>query len=51
MGNALAQAGQLDEAIAAYEESLALQPDRNDALENIALLQKLREQQEQEQQH
>ena len=48
-GNALAQAGQLDEAIAAYEESLKLQPDRSDALENIALLEKLKEQQEQQQ--
>ena len=49
-GNALAQAGQLDEAIAAYQESLALQPDRTDAQENLALLEKLKEQQEQQEQ-
>ena len=48
-GNALAQAGQLDEAIAAYEKSLALQPDRTDAQENLALLEKLKEQQDQDQ--
>ena len=41
-GNALAQAGQLDEAIAAYEKSLALEPDRTDAQENLALLEKLK---------
>ena len=49
-GNALAKAGQLEEAIEAYKESLALQPDRTDAAENLALLEQLKQQQEQQQQ-
>jgi Ca-activated chloride channel family protein len=48
-GNALAKAGQIDEAIAAYKESLALQPDRVDATENLALLEQQKEQQEEQQ--
>jgi Ca-activated chloride channel family protein len=49
-GNALARAGQLDEAIAAYRESLARDPDAQDALDNLALVEQLREQQRQQQQ-
>jgi Ca-activated chloride channel family protein len=49
-GNALARAGQFREAINAYRESLARQPDQSDALENIALLEKLQQRQQQDQQ-
>ncbi|MEH6609724.1 MAG: VWA domain-containing protein [Halioglobus sp.] len=48
-GNALAYNNKLDDAIAAYKESLALAPERPDALENIKLLEELKEQQEQQQ--
>lgn len=52
-GNALARAGRLDEAIEAYERSLDLDPGRSDAEANLALVESLRdrqqEQQEQEQ--
>ncbi|MDG1946144.1 MAG: VWA domain-containing protein [Halioglobus sp.] len=50
-GNALARAGQLDEAIASYEESLGLKPEQTDAAENLELLKRLKEQQQQEQQN
>ncbi len=46
-GNALARAGQLDKAIAAYEQSLQHQPDQADARENLELVKKLQEQQQQ----
>ena len=36
LGNALAQAGRLDDAIAAYDRALELQPDMRDAVENRA---------------
>ncbi|MEH6584510.1 MAG: VWA domain-containing protein [Halioglobus sp.] len=49
-GNALAKAGQLDEAIEAYQESLARQPDQVDATENIELLEQMKQEQEQQQQ-
>jgi Ca-activated chloride channel family protein len=49
-GNALARAGQLDEAIAAYRESLARVPDAQDARDNLALVEQLRDRQQQEQQ-
>ncbi|MDH3994950.1 MAG: VWA domain-containing protein, partial [Gammaproteobacteria bacterium] len=49
-GNALARAGQLDEAIDAYRESLELAPEQADASENLALLEQLKEQQEQQEQ-
>ncbi len=49
-GNALARSGELDDAIAAYKESLALQSDQADASENLALLEQMREQQEQQEQ-
>lgn len=46
-GNALALAGELDAAIAAYDQALARNPDMEDALYNRALVEQLREQQEQ----
>jgi Ca-activated chloride channel family protein len=49
-GNALARSGDLEEAIAAYRESLDRLPDQSDALENIALLEQLQQQQQQQQQ-
>ena len=49
-GNALARAGQLDPAIEAYKESLQRAPEREDARENLALLEQLTQQQEQQQQ-
>ena len=49
-GNALARSGQIDEAIAAYGESLALEPGQADARENLELLEQLKQQQEQQQQ-
>jgi Ca-activated chloride channel family protein len=49
-GNALARSGQITEAIDAYRESLAREPDRADALENIALLEQLQQQQQEQQQ-
>lgn len=49
-GNALARAGQLDEAIAAYRASLQREPGRRDAEDNLALLERLREQQQQQEQ-
>ncbi len=48
-GNALARAGQLDDAIEAYQQSLELRPESSDAQENIDLLQQMKDQQEQEQ--
>ncbi|TDG12197.1 VWA domain-containing protein [Seongchinamella unica] len=49
-GNALARAGQLDAAMEAYRKSLQLQPDRQDARDNLALLEQLQQQQEQQEQ-
>ncbi|MEE4175064.1 MAG: VWA domain-containing protein [Xanthomonadales bacterium] len=49
-GNALALAGDLDAAIAAYDEALARNPDMEDALYNKALVEQLKQQQEQQQQ-
>lgn len=49
-GNALAQLGQLDEAIAAYNKVLAQDPKHQDALANKALLEKLKQEQEKKQQ-
>ncbi|MBT4520507.1 MAG: VWA domain-containing protein [Halieaceae bacterium] len=46
-GNALARQGQYDEAIAAYNESLTLAPEHQDAIDNVALLEQLKQQQEQ----
>lgn len=49
-GNALARAGDLDGAMDAYQRSLELQPGQEDAAANLALVEKLQQQQEQEQQ-
>ena len=49
-GNALARLGQLPEAIAAYEQTLAQVPDHADAQHNKQLVEDLLEQQQQEQQ-
>ena len=48
-GNALAQSGQLEQAIKAYEKALALNPDDADAKYNKALVEKALEKQKQEQ--
>jgi Ca-activated chloride channel homolog len=48
--NALARAEKYDEAIAAYNQSLALRPDSPDALGNRDLVEQLKEQQQQQQQ-
>jgi len=48
-GNALAKAGKLDEAIAAFEEALAQDPDMSDAQRNKAIVEDLKKQQEQQQ--
>jgi Ca-activated chloride channel family protein len=49
-GNALARAGELEPAIAAYEQAIELKPDHEDAIHNRDLLKELLEQQQQEQQ-
>ena len=48
-GNALAGAGNYEDAIAAYEKSLELLPEQEDALRNIETLRKLQDQQQQQQ--
>lgn len=48
-GNALARSGQLEAAMDAYRKSLELDPDKDDAKANLALLEKLQRQQEQAQ--
>ncbi|WP_051938312.1 VWA domain-containing protein [Ghiorsea bivora] len=48
-GNALARVGKLDEAIAAYQQTLKLNPNHADAQANKTLVEKLKEQQEQQQ--
>ena len=47
-GNALARLGRLEEAIAAYDSTLSLVSDHEDALHNRKLLEELLEQQEQQ---
>ncbi|MBB1434443.1 VWA domain-containing protein [Pseudoalteromonas sp. SG43-6] len=49
-GNALAKAGKLDEAIAAYQQAQALQDDFTQAKENQALVEQLKNQQQQQNQ-
>ena len=49
-GNALAQSGQLEQAIKAYEKALTINPDDNDAKYNKELVEKELEKQKQEQQ-
>ncbi len=48
-GSALAAAGNYDDAISAYEKSLELQPDQEDAQKNIETLKRVQEQQQQQQ--
>mgnify|MGYP001576553471 CR=1 FL=1 len=48
-GNALAHSGDLDAAIEAYDQALALNPEMDDALANKELLEQLKQQQEQQQ--
>jgi Ca-activated chloride channel family protein len=48
-GNALAQLGEIDQAIAAYDKVLEQQPQHEEALANKTLLEKLKEQQKQQQ--
>ena len=50
LGNALAQLGEIDQAIDAYDKVLEQQPEHQEALANKALLERLKNQQEQEQQ-
>ena len=50
-GNALARAGQLQDALAAYDAALARQPDMDDARHNRALVEQLMQQQEQQPQN
>lgn len=45
-GNALAQAGQLDKAIEAYDQALELEPEHEDAVFNKDLVEQAQEQQE-----
>ncbi|MCB1683774.1 MAG: tetratricopeptide repeat protein, partial [Pseudomonadales bacterium] len=45
-GNALAQAGELEAAIAAYDQTLASQPDHEDARFNRELVQRMLEEQQ-----
>ena len=47
-GNALAQLQQYDEAIKTYKQALKLDPNLNDAKENIAKIEELKKQQEQQ---
>jgi Ca-activated chloride channel family protein len=49
-GNALAKAGALEQAIAAYDEALAQQPNMEDAIFNKELVEQLLQQQQQDQQ-
>ena len=49
-GNALAMAGKLELALEAFDQSLALKPEAEDALRNRELIEKLLEQQEQQSQ-
>lgn len=50
IGNTLAKLQQIDQAIAAYDRALKLNPDHEDAKANKALLEKLKQQQEQQEQ-
>lgn len=50
LGNAMAFQGELDAAIDAYEKTLALNPDDDDAKYNLELVKNLKNQQEQDQQ-
>ncbi len=50
LGNALAYQGELDAAIASYEQALAIEPGHEDAAYNLDLVKKLKDQQEQQEQ-
>jgi len=50
LGNALAQQGEFDSAIDAYEQVLENEPDNEDASYNLDLVRQIKEQQEQEEQ-
>ncbi|KJY91748.1 hypothetical protein TW73_20830, partial [Pseudoalteromonas piscicida] len=50
LGNALARLGKLDDAISAYEKALSLDPDFTQAKDNKALVETLKDQQEQQNQ-
>jgi Ca-activated chloride channel family protein len=50
LGNAMAQQGEFDAAIDAYEEVLEMEPDNADARYNLDFVKNLKDQQEQEQQ-
>ena len=49
LGNSLAHIGELDKAIAAYDQALQLQPDMQDAIANKKLIEQLKQQQQQDQ--
>jgi Ca-activated chloride channel family protein len=49
LGNALAQQGEFDSAIDAYEQVLESEPDNEDARYNLDLVKQIKDQQEQEQ--
>jgi len=49
-GNALAQAGDFESAIAAYDAALAMAPEMEDAIFNRKLVEQMKQQQEQQQQ-
>ena len=48
-GNALAQLGELDAAIEAYDQTLSQQPEHEDAIANKALLEQQKQEQDQQQ--
>ena len=50
LGNAMAQQGEFDSAIDAYEQVLEMEPDNEDARYNLDLVRNIKEQQEQDQQ-
>ena len=50
LGNALARLGDLDGAIKAYDQALAMEPDMQDAIANRELLEQLKQQQQNQQQ-
>jgi Ca-activated chloride channel family protein len=50
LGNAMAQQGEYDSAIDAYEQVLEMEPDNEDARYNLDFVRNLKEQQEQQQQ-